>query len=752
MTVKSGNSAALPSSPSHLRQTAATLTALIMAQGLTTGARANADDMMAVENETPTALPKLQVEADRVSGISSPKFTEPLRDTPQTVVVIPSTIYLQQGATSLSDVLRNTAGITFAAGEGGSATSTAGDAFYLRGFDTSNNIFIDGVRDVGAYSRDVFNFDQVEIAKGPAGADIGRGGASGYVNLATKVPRLENFIAGSAIYGFDEATSGTRRRTTLDLNETMPDDAVKGAAVRVNAYWQDSDNAGRDFSNNQGWGIAPSLALGLGTSTRAYFLLQHVKQDNLPDYGLPSPLFPGYVATPAVPAIDWSTFFGLNDDNDHIESNAYEARFEHDFSADLKVSNQTRYSQNERTAVATTPAQNVAAYVPATQLLTRSRQATKRNADILSNQTNVTTSFNTGALHHDVTAGLELTSESSYIPAFVSVVQTPILITQSDPNAAPSGTPARSGASTDTNQKTAALYGFDTIRFSEHWLASVSLRTEEYKTHSKSVAVGGVATLIDAKDNLFSWKTGLVYKPVAAGSVYIAYDNSVTPPGTDFTLSTVAGNQNNPDTDPQKTTSTELGVKWDFFRERLATTLAFFKTTNDHTVFTDPILGAIPTGKQSVQGIEFNATGKISGNWQVICSAAYLDSKIDNGITTGNNLAGAPLPLIPKYSGSVWTSYRLTSGLFNGLIVGGGTQYVGEISRRDASVSAAPRNMPSYWLWNALVSYPLSPNCTLRLNVNNLFDEKYVASYNNNGARFSPGAPRSYLVSADFKF
>lgn len=748
MSPRPSTPGAQQSSPSNLRQTAATIAALIMAQGLVSGARASEDDIMAAANETPTELPKVQVDADQAKTISSPKFTEPLRDTPQTLIVIPSSIYLQQGATNLSDVLRNTAGITFAAGEGGGAAATAGDSFYLRGFDTTNNIFIDGVRDVGAYSRDIFNFDQVEIAKGPAGADIGRGGASGYINLSTKLPQLANFIAGSAIYGLDEATSGSRRRTTMDLNEAMPDAALKGAAIRVNAFWQDSDVVGRDYARNEGWGIAPSLALGLGTSTRAFFMLQHVTQDNLPDYGLPSALFPGYVATPPVPPVDWSTFYGLTADYDKVESNAYEARFEHDFNAGPKLTNQTRYSENERTAVVTTPGTNVAAYVPATQMLTRSRQASTRDADILSNQTNLTTSFNTGILHHDLSAGLEFTGEDSYTPAFVSVVQTPILINQADPNAPPSGTPARSGALTDTNQKTAALYGFDTIRFSEHWEANVSLRTEDYKTHTNSVATTGVATLIDAEDNLFSWKAGLVYKPVTAGSLYIAYDNSLTPPGTDFTLSAVPGNQNNPATEPQKTTSAEAGVKWDFFQDRLSTTLAIFKTTNDNTVFTDPILGSVPTGKQTVSGVEFNATGKISDDWQIIGSAAYLDSTIDNGITTGSNLAGASLPLIPKYSGSVWTSCRLASGL----IIGGGTQYVGEVERRDASVSAAPRNMPSYWLWNALISYPIDKHVSLRLNVNNVFNEKYVASYNNNGARFGPGTPRSYLVSADFKF
>ena len=65
----------------------------------------------------------------------------------------------------------------------------------MRGFDTQGSIFIDGIRDLGTVTRDTFNTEQVEIAKGPAGPDYGRGAASGYVNLASKVPTADNFTA-----------------------------------------------------------------------------------------------------------------------------------------------------------------------------------------------------------------------------------------------------------------------------------------------------------------------------------------------------------------------------------------------------------------------------------------------------------------------------------------------------------------------------------------------------------------------------
>src|SRR5690606_31389786 len=111
---------------------------------------------------------------DQPGQLESPKFTAPLLDTPQTVQIIPRDIFSQQGAQNLTDVLRNTPGISFSAGENGFSTNN--NNFSLRGFDTSGHIFIDGVRDSGNYRRDIFNVEQVEVAKGPA-ADNGRGGA-----------------------------------------------------------------------------------------------------------------------------------------------------------------------------------------------------------------------------------------------------------------------------------------------------------------------------------------------------------------------------------------------------------------------------------------------------------------------------------------------------------------------------------------------------------------------------------------------
>ena len=85
-------------------------------------------------------------------------------------------------------------GITLQAGEGGGASNTAGDMFNMRGFNANNSLFVDGVRDDGLISRDVFNLEQVEVFMGPTGSDVGRGTAAGYVNMQTKTPHAESAL------------------------------------------------------------------------------------------------------------------------------------------------------------------------------------------------------------------------------------------------------------------------------------------------------------------------------------------------------------------------------------------------------------------------------------------------------------------------------------------------------------------------------------------------------------------------------
>ena len=229
-----------------------------------------------------TQLPTITVKSEaenkyKADKVSSAKYTQPLADTPQTISVIKKELLKEQGATSLTEALRNTPGITLQLGENGN--TSAGDSFQMRGFDTKNSIYLDGIRDIGAISRDIFNLEQVEVVKGPSGAEAGRGGAGGYINLVSKLPHLESSQEVSATYNTAE-----HARLTADINQALS----AGTAVRLNVMGQEGGVDGRDYVENNSYAVAPSIAFGLDSDTRFYLYSQHVRQRNIPDGGIPT--------------------------------------------------------------------------------------------------------------------------------------------------------------------------------------------------------------------------------------------------------------------------------------------------------------------------------------------------------------------------------------------------------------------------------------------------------------------------------
>ena len=683
-------------------------------------------------------------------AVSSPKYTQPLRDVPQTIEVIPQAVMQAQGVTTLSEALRNVPGITMQAGEGGGASSTAGDMFNMRGFNASNSLFVDGVRDDGLVSRDVFNLEQVEVFLGPTGSDVGRGTAAGYVNMLTKSPHLVNAYSGQFGVG-----SADQKRLTMDIGAPLSqrrDTWLGKSAFRLNTLWQDNGVPGRQVVSNESGGLAPSFAFGLDTSTRVTLAAQFLKQDNQPDYGIPGAAWSGEPLAPttvrATKPVDQSNYFGsVGYDYDRATQQSYTGRLEHDIRPNLTFRNQSRYNSAYRDAVITS-IQNPAAYDPGTDLVALSRQGNQRENKIFSNQTSLVDRFNSGSLRHAATLGLEYTYEQQWAPTLGGVgTRAPASIYAPNPNDSVAAyNPLRTGAYSRGWTNTISAYAFDTVDFGRKWEATGGLRFERYDTQFRAVDAAQVTTTNQgAEDGVVSGKAGLVYKATRNGNVYVSYGSTVTPPGTaNFTLSAQANNQNNPNVDPQRSTNLEAGSKWDFAEGRLTVSGAVFHTTNRNVIYTVDATAVPPIYNQDdaqrVNGVSLSAAGQISGTWQVLGSFAYLDAITESqGPTNGNRMT-----LTPELSGSVWTTYRLPVRL----TVGGGLRATGDVFINTANTIHAP----GYFLVDALAEYEVNAHLSLRLNVYNVTNEVYIRNVNNNGGRYNPGNPRSLMVSFPVKF
>jgi catecholate siderophore receptor len=684
--------------------------------------------------------------------VASPKYTVPVRDIPQTIEVIPREAMEQQGVTTLSDALRNVPGITMQAGEGGGASNTAGDMFNMRGFNASNSLFVDNVRDDGLIARDVYNVEQIEVFMGPTGSDVGRGTAAGYVNMQTKSPRLPPASSGTLSFG-----SADQRRVTLDINQPLSlregGGWISRSAFRINAMWQDSGVPGRDLAQNSGKAIAPSLALGLQTPTRVVVAGQFMRQDNLPDYGVPGAawhedtLAPTTVQT-ANP-VDQANYYGSPAyDYDHGAQNTVLGRVEHDVNGTLGFRNQTRYNDAHRKAVITS-IPNPAAYDVTSDMVTLSRQGNDRENKIFSNQTSVSDRFVTGGWRHAVNAGLEYTFEQQFAPTIGGVgTRHPVNIYAPNPGDSVAGyAVAPTGASSKGWTNTVALCGFDTIELHSRWQLNGGLRLERYDTEFHAVdATGLTTTRTGANDLLASGKVGLLFKFHDTGNIYVSYGTTATPPGaSNFTLSTQPNNQNNPDVKPQESANLEAGAKWDVGEGRLLVTGAVFHTVNKNVIYTVDATAIPPLYNQDdgqlVRGVTVGVNGRILPRWQIIANFSYLNTKqqSQNPATDGLRLV-----LTPEFSGGIWTTYELPYRI----TVGGGLRATGDVFVNNANTITSP----GYRLVDAVAEYPVNSHLTLRLNVYNLTNEVYIRSVNNNGGRYNPGNPRSVLVSTGVRF
>jgi catecholate siderophore receptor len=287
--------------------------------------------------------------------LASPKYSQPLRDTPQTVAIIPSQVFNQQAATTLREVLRNTPGITMSIGEGGSGGTSSGDNVLIRGFAARNDIYVDGTRDVGLVNRDAFNLESVEVAKGPASVTAGRGATGGSINLVTKQASAFNATTLRFTGG-----NGHTERGTVDVNRAITD----RVAVRLNGMWQNNGYTGRDVARYTGWGVAPSLTVGIGTPTQLSLNYSHSDQDNIPDWGLPT-LLPDVALAAGVTVndLDWSNFYGIaSRDYEKSRSDLFTATLNHKINAKTRVRNLTRFGRNWRDAVMQAPRPAAPAY------------------------------------------------------------------------------------------------------------------------------------------------------------------------------------------------------------------------------------------------------------------------------------------------------------------------------------------------------------------------------------------------------
>jgi catecholate siderophore receptor len=670
------------------------------------------------------------IEEIRITGVRSllrDKMGDTELSTPQSVTVINSELITGQGATRLEDALRNVPGITLNAGEG----AARGDTVNIRGFSAFNDFFIDGIRDAAVYTRDIFDADSVEVLEGPSAVLFGRGSTGGAINQVTKAALLTPLENLNSMVGTNDLF-----RTTGDFNFPFG----TAAAFRLNVMGESSEMPGSDFAKNRRWGIAPALGFGIGEQDSLTFTYLHPHENNVPDNGVP------FVAGAPAPVARDSDF-GLVSDTNTSTADIASAHYKHAFNANVSISDTLRYAhyefdyQSAMPNFGTTPP--TATTPLASILVGRDIPGSSGVQTNLTEQIDVAAHFTTGPITHALITGLEVARQTSDLDRYsnpfntnnIWIPETALL----DPNPVES-LPANLAVASqqDTTARSDSVYITDTIGFNQYFDLLVSARYDRFSAdyHQHTLSSGAVLDL-NHLDNVGSPRAAFEYKPSAQQTYYLSYGTSFDPSAEALTLTTKTANLG-----PVKAKSYETGAKESLLGGGLLLSAAVFRTEVDNAQSNDPDNPTLTilNGNQRVDGLQLQASGHLTRNWELFAGYSALDGKT---LSSGNAAyVGKELPNVAHNTLNLWTEYYLPFGIE----IGGGGNWVGP---RFADSGESAR-VPGHVVWNALASYQLTKNASLQLNGLNLFNRYYFsAPYYTSVSEnhVIPGAGRSATLS-----
>ena len=664
-------------------------------------------------------------------SVINEKLGGSVQDAPQSINVISAETLKAEAVTNLQDALKNVPGITLNAGEG----AARGDTVNLRGFPAFNDFFLDGIRDAGIYTRDTFDLETLEVLKGPSAILFGRGSTGGVINQVTKAPTLTPLDAATLQFG-----TNSQIRATGDVD--MP--IGPSSAIRLNAMGERSEVADRDNVFNRRWGFAPSVALGIGEPDSLVLSYLHQQENDRPDVGIPF-LFGRPAPVPR------NLDYGLTSDYFKTSVDVGTLRLKHEFSDDFSIANTCRVGIYTFSNYRSSPNFGKEVLFPGESLsligVGRDDPASSGTQINFTDQLDFTAKFETGFLSHVVTSGIELGRETNELARFQNpfnntnnwIPFTPLL--NPNPQQTRPLEPVTSVQRTKGDEQ--AAYILDTVHVADYLDVIAGLRYDRFVASFNQYTLTTKATVdFGRTDNVASPRAAIVFKPTETQRYYFSYGTSFDPSAE--ALSLTAGTAN---LGPVKAKTYEFGTKLDWLGGMLSTTGALFRTevTNAQTNDPDNPGVTVLAGNQRVNGLELGVSGHITEDWEILAGYTYLDAKTVASGTPAN--VGKFLLNTARNAVNLWTEYYLDDHWE----VGTGGNFLG---RRYADM-AQTASIPSYFVWNGMVSYKINDQYSIQMNANNLMDRVYYDnSYFTSAAEnhITPGAGRTitFLAKAFF--
>ncbi|WNN87783.1 TonB-dependent receptor [Gloeocapsopsis dulcis] len=633
----------------------------------------------------------------------------PLRDIPQSIQAVPRQVLEDQQVIRASEALRNVSGV-----QRGNIVGGTSEVFNIRGFQQFGGNLRDGFNFRNNFSiAETANLDRIEVLKGPASVLYGNLDPGGVINYVTKQPLSEPFYAAGLQVG-----SFSLVRPTLDLSGPL--NPERTVLYRLNAAYERGGNFRNFDTEVERFFISPVITWKIGDRTDLRLELEYSNDKRPYDRGL-------VAFGTGIADIPFDRVLGEPDDFSERTNLSTGYRLEHRFNDDWKIRNRFRYSFSDQTNNRREPG----SLNETTGELSREfaeGEGTLRNYEL---QTDLVGNFATGSIQHTLLFGVDaswLTNRggSRFEPAPSINIFNPVY------GIAPR--PSRDEFSDvfvlDFQTNTLGFFLQDQITLAENLKLLVGGRFDTIDQSSPSS---------QQQDQAFSPRVGIVYQPIEPISLYTSFSRSFQPnSGTRVDGSLL---------EPVRGTQYEVGVRGEFLNGRLTTNLAAYEITRSNLAVTDPDNPdfSIPSGEQRSRGVELDVTGEILPGWNLIASYTYTDARVtkDDNLQPGNLLDG-----VPFNSASLWSTYEIQTGDFQGLGFGLGLFYVGE---RQGDLNNSFQ-VPSYVRTDASIFYRRN-NWRAGININNLFNVDYIEATGQRRNRVEgPGAPFTVRGTVSVEF
>ncbi|WP_417621509.1 TonB-dependent siderophore receptor [Parasphingorhabdus sp.] len=654
-------------------------------------------------------------------GSTATKTDTPIIETPQPITVIDDELYLAQGAVSIGDTLNYVAGVT--ANPYGPDSRV--DGAFVRGINALQ--FRDGMRDIFSYyasiRADPYNFDQVELVRGPASVLFGQGALGGIINLVSKRPEFEASGEASLRYG-----SFDRKEALVDLTGPLGDTV----AARIVARVRDADTQ-TDYVPDDRVMVSPSITfkpspdtdftlIGLyqeddGGSTSQFLPLVGTILPN-PNGQLPNSLF---VGKPGWDRYDGRVLQGT-------------ALLEHRFGETAKLNLKARYIDSDLTYLTHYPnnySNPTNPFLDADQrLMGLYVDGSIARMEIFSTDNNVQFNFNTGsAVEHMLLAGIDYSFNSVHKTAGFTVEAIDIYnIDYEALSDYGGGLPTPTYVSEDVDQDQLGIYIQNQMRFFDR--VSIVLGARRDWTSAQSM---GGATRHDAAT---TFRAGIIGEVVEGVSPFFSYTESFEP---------IAGTASDGSAFvPKAGRQFEAGIKFHPADNILLTVTGYHIKESNRPVSDDSTadpFDQIQIGSMTSKGVEFEGNVSLPGEFTVIANASYNEAEVEG--------TGQQLDNVPKFNGSLWTTKGFSLGNDTRLLLGGGVRHVG---KNRSFGPAFPDGIvtPSFTLVDALAEVTHA-NWSFALNATNLFDKRYYSACLARGDCFV-GSERNVMGTVSYRF